>query len=96
MLTSVCEPIEHAAHAPAAANIDSIVEVVGSRAVVPGPYDLADGLEKIGRIDVPEVSDAIDNATITCQAADVRLGCFGVEQSNPFGGLALVPTEGAN
>jgi 2-keto-3-deoxy-L-rhamnonate aldolase RhmA len=70
--------IVQAEHARAVENIESIVAVEGIDAVLLGPYDLAASLGKMGRIDDPAVTDAIDHVTRTCQAAGVRLGYFGI------------------
>jgi 2-keto-3-deoxy-L-rhamnonate aldolase RhmA len=70
--------IVQAEHARAAENIESIVKVEGIDAVLIGPYDLAASLGKMGRIDDPAVTDAIDHVTKTCQAAGIPLGYFGV------------------
>ena len=70
--------IVQAEHARAVENIESIVKVEGIDAVFIGPYDLAASLGKMGRIDDPAVTDAIDHVTRTCQAAGIPLGYFGV------------------
>jgi 2-dehydro-3-deoxyglucarate aldolase len=70
--------IVQAEHAQAVENIESIVKVEGIDAVLIGPYDLAASLGKMGRIDDPAVTDAIDHVTKTCQAAGLPLGYFGV------------------
>jgi 2-dehydro-3-deoxyglucarate aldolase len=70
--------IVQAEHARAVENIESIVKVEGIDAVLVGRYDLAASLGKMGRIDDPAVTDAVDHVTRTCQAAGVPLGCFGV------------------
>src|SRR5262249_35894282 len=70
--------IVQAEHARAVENIESIVKVEGLDAVLLGPYDLAASLGKMGRIDDPAVTDAIEHVTRTCQAAGVPLGYFGV------------------
>ena len=70
--------IVQAEHARAVENIESIVKVEGIDAVLLGPYDLAASLGKMGRIDDPAVTDAIDHVTRTCQAAGIPLGYFGV------------------
>jgi 2-dehydro-3-deoxyglucarate aldolase len=69
--------IVQAEHARAVENIESIVAVEGIDAVLLGPYDLAASLGKMGRIDDPAVTDAIEHVTRTCQAAGVPLGYFG-------------------
>jgi 2-keto-3-deoxy-L-rhamnonate aldolase RhmA len=70
--------IVQAEHARAVENIESIVKVEGIDAVQLGPYDLAASLGKMGRIDDPAVTDAIEHVTKTCQAAGIPLGYFGV------------------
>ncbi len=70
--------VVQAEHAQAVENIESIVKVEGIDAVLLGPYDLAASLGKMGRIDDPAVTDAIDHVTKTCQAAGLPLGYFGV------------------
>jgi 2-dehydro-3-deoxyglucarate aldolase len=70
--------IVQAENVRAVENIESIVKVTGIDAVLVGPYDLAASLGKMGRIDDPAVSDAIDHVTKTCQAAGIPLGYFGV------------------
>ena len=64
--------------ARAVENIESIVKVEGIDAVLLGPYDLAASLGKMGRIDDPVVSDAIEHVTRTCRAAGIPTGYFGV------------------
>jgi 2-keto-3-deoxy-L-rhamnonate aldolase RhmA len=70
--------IVQAEHARAVENIESIVQVAGIDAVLLGPYDLAASLGKMGRINDPAVTQAIDHITRTCQAAGIPLGYFGV------------------
>jgi 2-keto-3-deoxy-L-rhamnonate aldolase RhmA len=70
--------IVQAENVRAVENIESIVTVPGIDAVLIGPYDLAASLGKMGRIDDPAVTDAIDHVTRTCQAAGIPLGYFGV------------------
>jgi 2-dehydro-3-deoxyglucarate aldolase len=77
--------IVQAEHARAVENIESIVKVEGIDAVLVGPYDLAASLGKMGRIDDPAVTDAIEHVTKTCQAAGIPLGYFG------FSAAALRP-----
>jgi 2-keto-3-deoxy-L-rhamnonate aldolase RhmA len=69
--------IVQAEHARAVENIESIVKVEGIDAVLVGPYDLAASLGKMGQIDDPKVTDAIEHVTKTCQAAGIPLGYFG-------------------
>ncbi len=70
--------IVQAEHAEAVENIEQIVQVEGVDAVLLGPYDLAASLGKMGQVDDPEVTDAIDCITAACQEAGLPLGIFGV------------------
>ena len=78
--------IVQAEHARAVENIESIVKVEGIDAVLVGPYDLAASLDKMGQIDDPRVTGAIEHVTKTCQAAGIPLGYFGVSAAalQPF------------
>jgi 2-keto-3-deoxy-L-rhamnonate aldolase RhmA len=62
-------------------NIESIVKVHGIDAVLLGPYDLSASLGKMGQIDDPVVTSAIDRVTTACHDAGMRLGYFGVTAS---------------
>ena len=70
--------IVQAEHAQAIENIEAIVQVEGIDAVLLGPYDLSASLGKMGQIDDPAVTDAIDHVTQTCRSAGISLGYFGV------------------
>ena len=70
--------IVQAEHAQAVENIEAIVKVPGIDAVLIGPYDLSASLGKMGQINDPAVTEAIDHVTDTCLAANIRLGMFGV------------------
>jgi len=70
--------IVQAEHAQAVDNIEAIVKVEGIDAVLLGPYDLSASLGKMGQIDDPAVTGAIDHVTKTCRAAGMPLGYFGV------------------
>lgn len=70
--------IVQAEHALAIENIDSIVKVPGVDAVLLGPYDLSASLGKMGQIDDPVVTSAIDRVTTACRDAGMPLGYFGV------------------
>ena len=70
--------IVQAEHAEAVDNIEQIAQVPGIDAVLLGPYDLAASLGKMGQVDDPEVTGAIDRITAACQAAGIPLGIFGV------------------
>ncbi len=70
--------IVQAEHARAVENIESIVKVQGIDAILIGPYDLAASLGKMGRIDDPTVTGAIDHVTKACRSVGMPLGYFGV------------------
>jgi 2-dehydro-3-deoxyglucarate aldolase len=70
--------IVQAEHVRAVENIESIVKVEGIDAILIGPYDLAASLGKMGQINDPAVTGAIEHVTKTCQSAGIPLGYFGV------------------
>jgi 2-dehydro-3-deoxyglucarate aldolase len=70
--------IVQAEHIDAVRNIESIVQVEGVDAVLIGPYDLSASLGRLGQVDHPDVTQAIDRITDVCLTAGVRLGIFGV------------------
>jgi 2-keto-3-deoxy-L-rhamnonate aldolase RhmA len=70
--------IVQAEHIDAVRNIESIVQVEGVDAVLIGPYDLSASLGRLGQVDHPDVTQAIDRVTEVCLQAGVRLGIFGV------------------
>ena len=72
--------IVQAEHALAVENIEQIVQVEGVDAVQLGPYDLAASLGKMGQVDDPEVTQAIDHVTKTCQAANHAVGLLRGDQ----------------
>ncbi len=65
-------------HRTSVENIDAIVSVDGIDAVLVGPYDLSASYGKMGRINDPEITTAIDRVTRTCQSAGIPLGYFGI------------------
>ena len=69
--------IVQAEHVDAVQNIESIVSVPGIDGVLVGPYDLSASLGRLGQVDHPEVTRAIDHVTRACREAGVRLGIFG-------------------
>jgi 2-dehydro-3-deoxyglucarate aldolase len=69
--------IVQAEHIQAVENIESIVSVPGVDGVLVGPYDLSASLGRMGQVDHPEVTGAIDHVTCVCREAGVRLGIFG-------------------
>ena len=54
------------------------MRVTGVDAVLLGPYDLAASLGKMGQVDDPAVTAAIERVTRVCLAAGMPLGYFGV------------------
>lgn len=73
--------IVQAEHIHAVENIEAIVEVDGVDAVFVGPYDLSASLGKMGQLEDPAVTAAIDRVTRVCQKAGMPLGYFGVTAS---------------
>jgi 2-keto-3-deoxy-L-rhamnonate aldolase RhmA len=70
--------IVQAEDAQAVKNVQAIVKVEGIDAMLIGPYDLSASLGKMGRLDDPAVTAAIDHVTATCRAAGMPLGYFGI------------------
>ena len=70
--------IVQAEHALAVDNIEAIIGVQGIDAVLIGPYDMSASLGKMGAIDDPAVTTAIDRVTTVCRNSGVALGYFGV------------------
>ena len=69
--------IVQAEHADAVENIEAIVSVPGIDGVLVGPYDLSASLGRLGQVDHPDVTGAIEHVTRACREAGVRLGIFG-------------------
>lgn len=70
--------VVQAEHIDAVNSIEEIVKVPGVDAVLIGPYDLSASLKRIGEIDHPEVTGAIQHVTEVCQSHNIPLGIFGV------------------
>lgn len=70
--------VVQAEHIDAVNSIEKIVQVPGVDAVLIGPYDLSASLKRIGEIDHPEVTGAIDHVTEVCKQHNMPLGIFGV------------------
>ena len=70
--------IVQAEHIRAVENIERIVAVPGVDAVLVGPYDLSASLGRMGEVDHPDVTQAIEHVTSACRTAGVKLGIFGV------------------
>ena len=73
--------VVQAEHATAVENIESIVAVPGIDAIQLGPYDLSASMGRMGRIDDPEVVEAIDRILSASKAVGLPVGCFGVTAS---------------
>jgi 2-dehydro-3-deoxyglucarate aldolase len=71
--------VVQAEHARAVENIDRIAAVEGLDAVFLGPYDLSASLGHPGDIHHPQVAEAIDHVTRSCQARGMPLGYFGLD-----------------
>jgi len=71
--------IVQAEHRRAVEDIAAIVAVEGVDAVLLGPYDMSASYGKMGQIDDPEITGAIEKVISTCKAADIPIGSFGVD-----------------
>lgn len=78
--------ILQAESAQAVRNIDAITDVEGVDAILVGPFDLSASLGKTGKLDDPEVQEAIDKVVEVCRKKKMRLGIFGisVEAVKPY------------
>jgi 2-dehydro-3-deoxyglucarate aldolase/4-hydroxy-2-oxoheptanedioate aldolase len=63
-------------HIDGVRNIDSIVKVPGIDAIFVGPYDLSCSMNKIGRVNDPEVQQQIETVRRACVDAGLTLGIF--------------------
>jgi 2-keto-3-deoxy-L-rhamnonate aldolase RhmA len=91
--------VVQAESALALANIDAIARVPGVDAVLVGPNDLAANLGHPGRVDAPEVRDAIGLILDACRVAGRRAGIFGLtaDSVHPwFGRGASLVVAGAD
>lgn len=77
--------IVQAEHADAVENIEQIVQVLGIDAIQLGPYDLSASLGKMGQINDPVVTAAIDRIVKACDAAGMIRGNFGVDAATVRG-----------
>jgi 2-keto-3-deoxy-L-rhamnonate aldolase RhmA len=59
-------------------NLESILEVKGISAIFIGPYDLSASMGYIGKVDHPEVKDAINKIKLACKKAAIPWGIFGM------------------
>ena len=67
-----------AEHIDAVECIESIVQIEGLDGIMLGPYDLSASMGKMGEINDPEVTGAIDRIHQACQSAGIAIGYFGV------------------
>ncbi|MBC8242971.1 MAG: 2,4-dihydroxyhept-2-ene-1,7-dioic acid aldolase [Verrucomicrobia bacterium] len=67
-----------AEHFDAVECIESIVEIEGLDGIMLGPYDLSASMGKMGQVNDPEVTGAIDRIHQACQSAGIAIGYFGV------------------
>jgi len=63
-------------HIDAVRNIEAIVRVPGVDAVMIGPYDLSGTMGKPGRVNDPEVEQAMEVVRVACAAVGMKLGIF--------------------
>lgn len=71
--TAVVVQVEHV---DAVRNIEGIAAVPGVSAVLIGPFDLSASLNKTGRLDDPEVREAIDRVRNVCAVKEMPLGIY--------------------
>jgi len=67
-----------AEHVDAVESIESIVQIEGLDGIMLGPYDLSASIGKMGEINDPEVTEAIDRIHEACKSAGIAIGYFGV------------------
>lgn len=63
-------------HIEAIRQIDSLLSVAGVDAVFVGPYDLSASMGRIGQVDDPEVTGAVDRVREASRAAGMPTGIF--------------------
>ena len=64
-------------HIDGVRELPDIVRTEGVDAIFVGPYDLSASMNKTGRVDDPEVKEAINQIGETCKKEDMPLGIFG-------------------
>ena len=70
--------IVQAEHKSAVDNIEQIVSVPGVDGIQLGPYDLSSSMNKMGKLDDPDVVGAIDKIMTASKRANLPIGCFGI------------------
>jgi len=68
--------VAQAEHIDAVRNIDWILEVPGIDAAFVGPYDLSSSMGKPGRVQDPDVRDAIGVVRAACEKRNIPAGIF--------------------
>jgi len=68
-------------HVGAVSNINDLLSVNGIDAIFIGPYDLSASMDKMGQVDNPDVTDAIERVSKRCKDQSMPLGYFGVNSS---------------
>ncbi|MFO8235193.1 MAG: aldolase/citrate lyase family protein [Bacteroidales bacterium] len=66
-------------HKDGVKNLPEIVSIEGIDCIFIGPYDLSGSFNKLGKIDDPEVQEAIETIKKTCHQADMATGIFGTQ-----------------
>jgi 2-keto-3-deoxy-L-rhamnonate aldolase RhmA len=66
-------------HIQAVENIEAILSIPGVDALVIGPYDLSASLGMPGKVDAPEVSQAIDRVLHACRQEGKPIGIFAAD-----------------
>ena len=66
-------------HIDAVQALETTLECPGMDAILLGPYDLAASMGRMGQVDHPEVTQAIDHVIETCHAHKMPVGYFGID-----------------
>ena len=74
--------IIQAEHIDSVKNISEILEVQGIDAILIGPYDLSASMGKTGKLDDPEVMEAIEQISNTCDKKGITKGIFGISAAS--------------
>mgnify|MGYP006291653217 FL=1 len=64
-------------HIDGVRELPDIARTEGVDAIFVGPYDLSASMNKTGKVDDPEVKDAINQISETCKKEEMPLGIFG-------------------
>ena len=66
-------------HVEAVENVESFVKIQGLSALFVGPYDLSGSVDKLGKVEDPEVRGMIQEVHSICSKAGLATGIFGVD-----------------